>query len=47
MLLSRMLLLLLLPRAARLSVDVGLRLQLEQETNKWFPASNSGREVRQ
>jgi hypothetical protein len=31
--------------AARLSVDVGLQLQLEQETNKWFPASNSSREV--
>ncbi|WIA16857.1 hypothetical protein OEZ85_013789 [Tetradesmus obliquus] len=29
-----------------LSSDVGLQLQLEQETNKWFPASNSSREVR-
>lgn len=28
-----------------LSTDVGLRMVLEEETRKWFPASNSGREV--
>lgn len=28
-----------------LSRDVGLKLVLEEETAKWFPASNSGREV--
>lgn len=26
--------------------DVGLRMVLEEETRKYFPASNSGREVR-
>lgn len=31
---------------AWLSSDVGLKMVLEQETLKWFPASNSGREVR-
>jgi hypothetical protein len=25
--------------------QVGLRMVLEEETRKWFPASNSGREV--
>lgn len=29
----------------RLSQDVGLQLQLEEDSSKWFPASNSGREV--
>jgi hypothetical protein len=31
---------------AWLSKDVGLSLVLEEETRKYFPASNSGREVR-
>lgn len=30
---------------AWLSRDIGLQLVLEDETRKWFPASNSGREV--
>lgn len=30
---------------AWLSRDVGLQMVLEEETRKWFPASNSGREV--
>jgi hypothetical protein len=45
-----LLLLLLLPPLpllllARLSEDIGLHLALEEETKKWFPASNSSREV--
>ena len=28
-----------------LSDDIGLQMVLEEETRKWFPASNSGREV--
>lgn len=33
-------------RWRRLENDVGLQLKMEAATRKWFPASNSSREVR-